>query len=353
MKTIDRSTQFMAGLLALIFLVAFSLSAGGENLEVYDAHEPTQATLDKADSRILISKLPFAIATGGSYYLDGDLTSDANGIIVDANNVTIDLAGFSIVGPGSGINYGIYMNGRRNVQICNGTVKDFTGTYQQGGGIVENDGIGHRVVDIRAVSNGRGIVIKGSGHVIRDCSLVENTSYGIHVGMSSTVTGNTCYGNHDRGISAYGSCTVTGNTCCDNGNQGILCDGTGGSTVSGNTCWSNWIGIQVLDGSTVIGNTTSDNKHSGIHVRRGCLIKDNTLRQNNQYNIYVEQQGNTIEENLLTNSTYGIYFNSGSNFYSNNRFSGNINDYVNPGGNTDGGGNQSFKMSGLPSGKSE
>jgi parallel beta-helix repeat protein len=342
MKTRNRSAQFIVGLLAIISLVAFSLSAGGESLEVYDVNKQTQAALVKVDSRVLISKLPFTITTGGSYYLDGDLTSDANGITVDTNNVTIDLSGFSIIGPGSGINYGIYMNGRRNVQIHNGTVQGFTGTYQQGGDIFENDGIGHRVVNVRAVSNGRGIVLKGSGHMIKDCSIVENTSYGIHVGRSSTVTGNTCYGNHDRGISAYGSCTVTGNTCCDNGNQGILCDGTGGSTVSGNTCWRNWIGIQVLDGSTVIANTASDNEHSGIHIRGGSLVKDNTLRQNNQNNIYVEQQGNSIEGNLLTNSTYGINFNSGGNFYSNNRFSGNINDYVNHSQNIDGGGNHSF-----------
>ncbi|MHC4244226.1 MAG: right-handed parallel beta-helix repeat-containing protein [Planctomycetota bacterium] len=342
MEMRNTSTKVTLILLALAGVVAISLTAGGENLELYAPAEPAKKLLDEIEPRTPIFKLPYTISAAGSYYLVKNLTSDTNGIVVDANNVTIDLAGFRIIGPGSGINYGIYMNGLRNVEIRNGTVQGFTGTYQQGGGIFEANGTGHRVVGVRAVSNGRGIVVKGSGHLIKDCSVIENMSYGIHVGKSSTVTGNTCYGNHDRGISAYGSCTVAGNTCCDNGNQGILCDGSGASTVTGNTCWRNWIGIQVLDGSTVIGNTASNNEHSGIHVRRGCLVRNNTLRQNNQYNIYVEQPGNTIEGNLVTNSTNGIYFDSGGNFYSDNRTSGNTNDYNDPGDNMDGGGNHSF-----------
>jgi parallel beta-helix repeat protein len=342
METRKKSIKVIVGLLALAGLVAFSLTVSGGSLELYAPAKPTKKVLDEVEPRTPILKIPFTISTAGSYYLAGDLSSDANGIIVEANNVTIDLAGFRIVGPGSGSNYGIYMNGRRNVEIRNGTVQGFTGTYRQGGGIYEANGTGHRVVGLRAVSNGPGIVLGGSGHLIKDCSVVENMSYGIQVGKSSTVTGNTCYGNHNRGISAYGSCTVTGNTCCDNGNQGILCDGGGNSTVTGNTCQRNWIGIHVLDGSTVIGNTASNNEHSGIRVRMGCLVRNNTLRENNQYNIYVEHQGNTIEGNLLTNSTNGVYFDSGGNFYSDNRASGNTNDYNDPGKNIDGGGNYSF-----------
>ncbi len=319
METRNKRTKVIVGLLALAGVAAFSLTAGGESLEFSAPLGLTKKTLDEVEPRTPILKLPYTISSVGSYYLAGDLSSDANGIIVDANNVTIDLAGFRIIGPGSGINYGIYMNGRRNVEIRNGTVQGFTGTYQQGGGIFEAKGTGHRVVGLRAVSNGRGIVLGGSGHLIKDCSVVENKSYGIHVGKSSTVTGNTCYGNHDRGISAYGSCTVTGNTC-----------------------WRNWIGIQVLDGSTVIGNAASKNEHSGIRVRMGCLVRNNTLRGNDQYNIYVEQPGNTVEENLVTNSPNGIYFGSGGNFYSDNRASGNTTDYNDPGDNMDGGGNYSF-----------
>jgi parallel beta-helix repeat protein len=344
METQRERTRIVMCLLALAGLVGFAITAGGGSLEQAALLAPVKKTLDDVEPRTPISSLPYTISAAGSYYLTGNLTADANGILVDANNVTIDLAGFSMIGPGSGTSYGVYMNGRRNVEIRNGTVRGFTGAYPLGGGICEDTGTGHRVIGVRAVSNGRGIVLRGSGHLVKDCTIVENTSFGIHVGQACTVTGNTCYANHNRGITTYSNCTVTGNTCCDNGNQGILCEGSGGSTVTGNTCRGNWVGIQVLDGCTVTGNTARKNKHSGIFVRMGSLVRNNTLRDNEKYNIYVEQPGNAIEENLVTNSPDGIYFNSGGNFFSNNRASGNVSDYSNHEGNTDGGGNYSFRM---------
>ena len=74
----------------------------------------------------------------------------------------------------------------------------------------------------------------------------------------------------------------------------------------------------------------------------GSLVRDNTLRDNEQYNMYVEHPGNAIEDNLVTNSPDGIYFDSAGNFFSNNRASGNVSDYSNIEGNTDGGGNYTF-----------
>ena len=342
METKRKRTRIVMSLLSLAGLAALSVTAGGGGFEPAPLLAPVKKTLNDLEPRTPISSLPYIISAAGSYYLTGDLTSDANGIIVYANNVTIDLAGFSLIGPGSGTSYGVYMDGRSNVEIRNGTVRAFRGAYPLGGGIVEDGGTGHRVIGVRAVSNGRGIVLRGSGHLVKDCTLVENTSFGVHVGQSCTVTGNTCYSNDNRGITTYSNCTVTGNTCCDNGNQGILCEGSGGSTVTGNTCRGNWVGIQVLDGCTVTGNTARKNQHSGIFVRMGSLVRNNTLRDNEQYNIYVEHPGNAIEENLVTNSPNGIYFNSGGNFFSNNRASGNVSDYNNIEGNTDGGGNYSF-----------
>ncbi|TKJ38606.1 MAG: hypothetical protein CEE38_02575 [Planctomycetes bacterium B3_Pla] len=342
METKRKRTRIVMSLLSLAGLAVFSVTAGGGGLELVAPLAPVKKTLNDLEPRTPISSLPYTISAAGSYYLTGNLTSDANGILVYADNVTIDLAGFSMIGPGSGTSYGIYMNRRRNVEIRNGTVQGFMGSYRQGGGIYEDSGTGHRVIGIRAVANGCGIALRGSGHLVKDCTVVENNSYGIHIGQSCTVTGNTCYGNHDRGITTYSNCTVTGNTCCDNGNQGILCEGSGGSTVTGNTCQGNWVGIQVLDGCTVTGNTARKNQHSGIFVRMGSLVRNNTLRDNEQYNIYVEHPGNAIEENLVTNSPNGIYFNSAGNFFSNNRASGNVSDYNNTEGNTDGGGNYSF-----------
>ena len=61
-------------------------------------------TIDEAEPRTPISSLPYIITQPGSYYLTSDLTmtTDVNGITVDANHVTIDLMGFSLIGPGQG-----------------------------------------------------------------------------------------------------------------------------------------------------------------------------------------------------------------------------------------------------------
>jgi hypothetical protein len=99
--------------------------------------------VEETEPRIPISSLPFTIDTPGSYYLTGDLTSTGHGIIVEADHVTIDLNGFSLIGSDSGIYSGIYMVERSNVEIRNGTVTGF-----KGGGIDEWNGKGHRVISV-------------------------------------------------------------------------------------------------------------------------------------------------------------------------------------------------------------
>jgi hypothetical protein len=53
-----------------------------------------------------IASLPFTITNSGSYYLTKNLTysTGSAGITVSADNVTIDLGGFSLVGTGGGTN---------------------------------------------------------------------------------------------------------------------------------------------------------------------------------------------------------------------------------------------------------
>ena len=317
---------------------------------------PTMKTLDQVEPRIPISSVPYTISASGSYYLTGDLQVDpatpADGITVQADNVTINLMGYSLVGPGStsGTNYGIYMNARSNVEIRNGTVMAF-GTD----GIHEpdyNQGKGHRVISVRVLENGdRGMYLRGFGHLVKDCTASENGSYGIYVGDGSVVINTTASWNQGTGIFAEEGSTVIGNTAYKNqGSIGIALNQA--STVINNTAYYNQEhGIYASGGCTLIGNTAYLNNQSnttyraGIYVGDGCLLKDNTASANMRSNIHVSGSDNAVEENLVTDCNgNGIYFNSAGNFYANNRASGNTTNYGGsvPTGAGDGGGNAQF-----------
>jgi parallel beta-helix repeat protein len=201
----------------------------------------------------VIKSLPYTITSPGFYYLIQELTHDGTAITVNADNVTIDLMGFSLIGSGSG--NGISMSGRSNVEVRNGTIKGF---YY---GIREDstDGRHHRVINVRLEGNSMGIFLDSRGNFIKDCSAFENGD-GIYVSSLSTVTGNTSNYNDYWGIFAGWSCTVTGNTVCLN-------DGTG---------------LYAGRYSTIVGNTASSNNYYGIYPQSDCLVDQNTAVANDR-----------------------------------------------------------------------
>lgn len=265
-----------------------------------------------------ISSVPYTINQSGSYCLSRNLTmtADSNGITVNADHVTIDLMGFTLKGRGTGEKDGITMKGRSNVEIRNGTVENWGGV-----GVVErgDDATGHRLVNVRAVSNGMGgVLLGGDSHLVKDCTSVFGGA-GIFVGAGSVVTGNTTSWNLVWGIITGDACTVTRNESTMN----LLGDGitvASGCTVSGNTVYACGRGI-VVDGN-------------------GSLVKCNTIRETPSNGIDINGTDNAIEENLVTKSMTGIRFRQSGNLYANNRaadcttcFSGSA---------VDGGGNRCF-----------
>jgi parallel beta-helix repeat protein len=320
-------------MLAVAPLLVFSLVGHAGNLEPAAAPAPTMKTLDQVQPKTPIQSLStssdakYLIDRSGSYYL----TADVNGVDparhaigVEANDVTIDLMGYSLIGPASGMGSGIHMDGRRNVEVRNGTVRSFAQS-----GIYEADPAGrnHRLINVRVFSNGMlGIFLQGEGHLVRDCTSADNHSTGVYAGSASTLTGNTVYQNDGYGISA-GASTITANTVTGNDDAGILASDR--SLVAGNTVSSN--------------NQSNGATQAGIYVTDSCLVRANAISHNNKNDIYVSGAGNCIERNLLTNSAgYGINFNGTPNFYADNRAHGHTKGYFNTAGQTDGGGNWDF-----------
>ncbi|MHC4477935.1 MAG: right-handed parallel beta-helix repeat-containing protein [Planctomycetota bacterium] len=331
MQANEKTTKVVASVLALAGLVVFSLMGYAGNLEPTAPPGPTMKTLDEVEPRLPIQSLAgtvdamYLVNKAGSYYLAGDVTVPAgkHGIAVEANDVTIDLMGYGLIGPGSGTGSGINMDGRRNVEVRNGTVRSFAHR-----GIHETlAGRNHRIVNVRVFANGTsGILLGGEGHLVKDCIVANNGSIGINGGDYTMVTGNVSYKNGGHGISAYGG-TVTGNTIYSNDDSGIY---------AGYQCL-------VVGNSVIYNNQAGSSLQAGIRAAYHCFVRDNSVSYNNHNNIYASGWDNCIEQNLVTNSPGdGIDLGGTGNFYANNRASGNGTDFANVGGNTDGGGNWPF-----------
>jgi parallel beta-helix repeat protein len=230
-----------------------------------------------------ITSLPYTITAPGFYYLTKNLSHNGTAITVNADNVTIDLMGFSLSGPGSGTNYGIDMNDSSNVEIRNGTIRNF-GTY---GIYADSSTVGnHRIINVRVVGNqGGGIrLYLVHANLVKDCTVSDNGGDGISAGYENTVTGNVVYNNVGQGIHTDWGALVTGNNVYGNTYGGISVSSC--SMVRGNTVFDNGgNGIDVGPGSTVVENTSDSNGSDGIRVHHGSTVRGNTASYNQQYGI--------------------------------------------------------------------
>jgi hypothetical protein len=219
-----------------------------------------------------ITSLPYTISAPGSYYLGGDLSyaGDSDGITVNADNVTLDLMGFTLAYTGTGTTYsGIYMQGRKNVEIRNGTVRGW------GAGVFEYAywvSVGHRVINIRAVDNGAGVFLRGNGHLIQGCMATSSrpNADGLIIELGSGIISGCLVKNFDTfGIFGSYSTVISGNVVIGNGASGNIGIRSYRSLVKGNQVSNcGYMGIEVQSPASLIGNTvsTSSSSQTGIAV---------------------------------------------------------------------------------------
>ncbi|MBL0921287.1 MAG: right-handed parallel beta-helix repeat-containing protein [Phycisphaerales bacterium] len=291
------------------------------------APSSTMKTLQEVEPRTPIQSVPGAgtvmhvISQSGSYYLTGNLVVPSNGIgiQVSADNVTIDLNGFSIIGTSSGANAlnGIHVPSvRRYLTVKNGTVRFFGSECVNAanviGGRFENLAIfdsqgnhGIRVGDgavvrgVRAESNNVAGIFGGASGTFTDCVAIDNGGDGIAAGSYATVNNCTALNNGQDGISSNQRSTVM--NCSSNGNFGDGIEMSFGGIVKNCTASFNGQGIRVDAGGAVVvlENEVSNNTGAGILVAAGqaSRIDSNHIGFNGQFGVRVLTADNFIVRN--------------------------------------------------------
>ena len=212
----------------------------------------------------------------GSYELYNNLEAKAgqgNCIVINADFVTIDLGGYTIIGAGSGA--GITQARPVNaVTVRNGKVTNFSA------GIFLGDNT--TVERVQAYKNtGTGISVSDTSQV-KDCLSTHNGGSGIDVGRNGIMTGNIASYNQGGGLQCgAGSCVITGNTATHN-SLGIAAYS---SVISNNIANDNArigifapnnIGGAVLS-STISNNTVQRNGENGIFFNCPSSVHGNTV----------------------------------------------------------------------------
>jgi hypothetical protein len=230
---------------------------------------------------------PVTISQSGSYRLSGNLTvpdSNTTAIQITADFVTLDLNGFSIVGPvvcttgtattcparGTGI--GVQADGGqapfpRGIRIRNGVVRGMglMGILLQGNGSF----VERVTVDSNA---GGGMSVAGS---VIESAATQNGSFGI---IASTIRDSTSLQNSGDGIIlAVNGGVATGNVSSMNGGSGIALQL---GTATSNTLFLNQgVGISALCPSSIVGNTIVSIGPAAIGTSGdGCALATNGTR---------------------------------------------------------------------------
>lgn len=213
--------------------------------------------------------------------LDSDVGPCADGLVIGANNVTLDLGGFTLRGtPSAGEGPGVLVSGRTGVTVTNGTITEFdTGVAIEGGS-------GNTATRLNLIGNrgtgdyGEGVLVSDStGNTVSYNRIVNNGPYG---GISLLVANNNLVENNE----------IVGNNMSTTNTSGIRLENIGRTASNGNTVRNNVVqgsgldGIQLFAGAsnnTVSRNLVLNNNRDGITAFAGStgnVIEDNQVRFN-------------------------------------------------------------------------
>jgi len=227
----------------VLLAIAGQLSAFGQGaLTPPGPPGPMFKTVDQVELRTPVTNLPYTISVAGSYYLATNLMGGANttGVVVQADNVSVDLNGFAIIGAGGSVGPGIFVSGSRaNLSVRNGAVRDWGNDGVSAVSAVNAQferlvisgnssnglvcGLNSQIVQCAARLNGRDGIRCVQGSLVKNCLAISNSLNGVSVvnlagqGSPGTiVTACVLNNNGGAGLSAGFNSLVTENECAGN-----------------------------------------------------------------------------------------------------------------------------------------
>jgi parallel beta-helix repeat protein len=293
----------------------------------------------------------FKITQPGSYYLTGNITGVAgkSGIIIAAEDVWLDLNGFTLRGvPGSRAGINVTMASKK-VRISNGFCRDWsisgismggsTGPNQiervtASGNQIDGFSVGNTTLfECTAVNNVQNGITVGTGQVL-ECVAADNGGSGFSLGGNVLVRGCHASSNASSGFSASGNAHFLG--CYAVGNSG-----SGFSAGAGFSFIDCLAADNVLSGFAVAGPniggiirscTARFNGLHGITVSNGVLIEGNALYRNGSTGVgagvHVTGKDNRIEGNNCTGADRGIEVTAAENVIIRNTCSDNSTNWI-------------------------
>jgi hypothetical protein len=263
---------------------------------------PTMKSLDQIEARTPISAAGFNVAAPGSYYLTSNITAPAgaDGIVVTAGSVTIDLNGFALIGQGtSGTPAGIDVQGTQtSICVKNGTITGFSG------GGIRGDISSSRFEKL--IVNGNGVVgisISDNSEV-RDC-VITHTGRGIQMGSGCSVVQSIVSANSGSGIVGVDQITVDSCTVAANSLEGVFVRYAAlvrNCSVRGNGS----LGIDFSGGSQIIGNIVDANGTVGLYTSNNASrIEANTATYNGTFGMSMGGGVNVIVRNTCRGNGAG------------------------------------------------
>jgi hypothetical protein len=326
MKTL--LSLFLAGVLAIMLGFAIPVEAVDGVIEINQVRALEGGVTSTDDPGF-----PVILDSPGSYRLTTSLVvpdAETAGIFINADDVTLDLNGFSISGPTSctggfppltcsptGNGDGVWTIGSRTT-ITNGSI---VGMGQDG---IRVNQEAARIHNIHVSNSGRIGISAGPAAIVTGVTAYNNGQTGISAGFSSVLNGNTSSLNDDDGFNTSGGVTLKGNSATHNGGSGIATSFD--CTVAGNTVENNGEhGISACTGSNVYDNVAGYNSGDGIRID-SCFVggsagtgavSRNTVLGNSGNGISVDTNSSVVGNTAPQNTGFGLVMGNGTGYVNN------------------------------------